>query len=44
MIDALGESPEAKDRWYRYRSDRLHDLIQEWLVANQVEAIDPPPW
>jgi hypothetical protein len=44
VIDALRESPEANDRWYRYRSDRLHDLIQEWLAANQIEAIDPPPW
>ena len=42
--EALRDSPDSKDRWYRYRADRLHELIDEWLAQNQVVATDPPPW
>ncbi|HXV77365.1 MAG TPA: UPF0158 family protein [Candidatus Polarisedimenticolaceae bacterium] len=44
VIDALRESPDAKDRWYRYRSDRLHEWIERWLEDREIEAINPPPW
>ena len=39
-----GESPEAKERWYRYRTDRVRDLIDDWLARHEVEPTDPPPW
>lgn len=44
VIDALTEFPEAKDDWYRYRADRLHDLIDQWLAENEIETTLPPPW
>jgi len=40
----LDENPEVRDRWYGYRSDRLHEDIEAWLDANEVGVVDPPPW
>lgn len=42
--DILRDYPEERDRWFLYRSERLHEMIDAWLEGNAVEAIDPPPW
>lgn len=42
--EALRPHAEARDRWFLYRSDRLHDAIDAWLNANGVQASEPPPW
>jgi hypothetical protein len=46
--EALGEflrhADDARDVWYLYRSDRLHEYMQAWLDENEITAIDPPPW
>jgi len=46
--EALGEflrsADEARDVWYLYRSDRLHDEMQSWLNKHEITPIDPPPW
>lgn len=46
--EALGEflrsADEARDVWYLYRSDRLHEYMQSWLDEQEITAIDPPPW
>ncbi len=44
IIDALREDPEGKDRWYLYRADRLHDLIDDWLAQNEIAPTNSPPW
>jgi hypothetical protein len=44
VIDVMRETPEGKDRWYLYRSDRLHDLIHDWLQQNGITPTDDPPW
>jgi hypothetical protein len=44
VIHVMRETPEGKDRWYLYRSDRLHDLIQEWLESHEITPTDAPPW
>ena len=44
VIDVMRETPEGKDRWYLYRSDRLHDLIDAWLEKNEITPTDDPPW
>ena len=44
IIAALGEHPEGKDAWYRFRSERLHDLMDDWLESHGITVIDPPPW
>jgi hypothetical protein len=40
----LRAADEARDIWYLYRSDRLHEYIQEWLNEHHVTPIDPAPW
>jgi len=44
IIATFRDDPEAKDHWYRFRDDRLHERIEEWLRDHGVEWIDPPPW
>ena len=44
LSDVLNRNPEVRDAWYLYRSDRLHDLIDEWLAENGIEPADKPPW
>jgi hypothetical protein len=44
IIEVLRDSPEGKDRWYLYRADRLHDMIDDWLERNGVKTTDTPPW
>lgn len=40
----LDGNPEVRDAWYLYRSERIQEMIDEWLAENGVETTDPPPW
>ena len=40
----LRAADEARDVWYLYRSDRLHEYMQTWLGEQEITPIDPPPW
>ncbi len=40
----LRAADEARDIWYLYRSDRLHEHMQSWLGEREIQPIDPPPW
>lgn len=42
--DTLRQHPEAKDRWFLYRSDRLHEVIDAWVEENGIVGVEPPPW
>jgi len=42
--EILDEDAAARDRWFAYRSDRLHETIDAWLDANDVGVVDRPPW
>jgi hypothetical protein len=42
--DALRGAPEARDRWFLFRSERLHEVIDAWLDVNNVSPAEPPPW
>jgi hypothetical protein len=42
--EALRHAPDDRDRWFLYRTDRLHDAIEAWLDANDVRVAGPPPW
>ena len=44
LSDVLNRNSEVRDAWYLYRSDRLHDLMDEWLAENGLESTDPAPW
>jgi len=40
----LDRNPEVRDAWYLYRSERIQEMIDEWLADNGVDTTDPPPW
>lgn len=40
----LRGADEARDVWYLYRSNRLHEHMQAWLEDEEITPIDPPPW
>ena len=42
--DALRARAEHRDRWFAYRADRLHEVIDGWLADHEVAVIDRPPW
>ena len=41
---ALRQHGEVRDRWFRFRSERLHEVMNAWLDAHTVSAAAPPPW
>lgn len=42
--DALRGHAAERDRWFLYRTERLHEAVDAWLDANNVHAAEPPPW
>jgi hypothetical protein len=44
VTEVLHQYPEGSDRWYLYRVDRMREVVEDWLEANGVAVIDPPPW
>jgi hypothetical protein len=40
----LNGHPPVRDEWYRFRSDRLHQKIDDWLEDYGIVAVDEPPW
>jgi len=42
--ELLRHNAEARDRWFLYRSDQLHEAMEAWLDANDVRSVEPPPW
>jgi hypothetical protein len=35
---------EQRDRWFAYRADRVHEVIDGWLAEHQVAMVEHPPW
>ena len=42
--DVLLHYPEERERWFSYRSNRLHAYMNEWLAEKGIETETPPPW
>lgn len=42
--DRLRQNPEQRDRWFLYRTERLHEAVDAWIDANGVHPAEPPPW
>ena len=42
--EVLDGEAEVRDRWFGYRSDRLHEAMDAWLDTNDVSPVDPAPW
>lgn len=42
--DELRQNAELRDRWFLFRSERLHEVMDAWLDANNVNPSTRPPW
>ncbi len=42
--ECLRDRDDARSRWFLFRSDRFHELIDRWLEDNGVTLVEPPPW
>jgi len=42
--EVLRQNPTERDIWFLYRSDRIHEVIENWLEANGVRSTERPPW
>jgi hypothetical protein len=42
--EVLRHHGTERDRWFLFRSDRIHDTIGTWLDENGVKSTEPPPW
>lgn len=42
--DELRHHAEVRDRWFLFRSERLHEVMDAWLDSNNVSPASPPPW
>ncbi len=40
----LDDAAEVRDRWFAYRSDRLHEAMDAWLDTNDISSVARPPW
>jgi hypothetical protein len=44
LSQILNENPEVRDAWYLYRSERIQEMIDEWLEEHEIAIVSPPPW
>ena len=42
--DELRHHAEVRDRWFLFRSERLHEVMNAWIDSNKIRAASPPPW
>jgi hypothetical protein len=42
--EALRQHPEEREKWFLFRTDRMHDRIERWLADHGVRLAEPPPW
>ena len=42
--EVLRHHATERDRWFLCRSERLHEVVDAWIDANQVHCAEPPPW
>jgi hypothetical protein len=42
--DALRQHADVRARWFIFRSERLHEVMDGWMEANKISPATPPPW
>jgi hypothetical protein len=42
--DELRHHADVRDRWFLFRSERLHEVMDAWMDANKISPASPPPW
>ena len=44
VLEILNNNPEAKELWYLYRAERLHEAIEQWVEDQGIAVSAPPVW
>ena len=42
--DELRHHPDVRARWFLFRSERLHEVMDAWMESNKISPATPPPW
>jgi len=42
--DELRHHAEVRDRWFLFRSERVHEVMDAWMATNKIFPASPPPW
>ena len=42
--DELRHHAGVRDRWFLFRSERVHEVMDAWLSENKVTPASVPPW
>jgi hypothetical protein len=42
--DELRLYAEVRARWFLFRSERLHEVMDAWMESNKISPATPPPW
>jgi hypothetical protein len=42
--DELRHHAEVRARWFVFRSERLHEVMDAWMETNKISPATPPPW
>mgnify|MGYP003693722103 CR=1 FL=1 len=42
--DLLRHHADVRDRWFLFRSERLHEVMDSWMASNKISPASTPPW
>jgi hypothetical protein len=42
--DELRHHADVRARWFLFRSERLHEVMDAWMESNGISPASPPPW
>ena len=42
--DELRQHADVRARWFLFRSERLHEVMNAWMESNKISPASPPPW
>lgn len=42
--DELRHHADVRARWFLFRSERLHEVMDAWMDANKISPANRPPW
>jgi hypothetical protein len=42
--DELRHHADVRARWFLFRSERLHEVMDAWMASNKISPASPPPW
>jgi Uncharacterised protein family (UPF0158) len=42
--DELRHHADVRDRWFLFRSERVHEVMDAWMEANKIFPASAPPW